>query len=269
LTLNKDWELLHQEYPTTPEEAFVTSGRVLFNVEKLKAMPLQDGKRVGSWIYYEDYIAGHRYCLGADPAEGYGNDLATIAILDLDYKSERRLIPKVVAEFADNKIQPNEFAFEIVSGGRAYGNCIAGVERNGPGLAVLTKLREIYNNIYTTEKFDKFANEPTEKLGWITNIATKPKMLYDLSTALSNDDILIPSRAIIREMMSYDPEDLARIVFDENQTSHYDRVIALAIAYQMASKAIPSEIRWDPNEYPKEIPPMDPLEKYNIIPKLY
>lgn len=268
LTLNKDWDLLHQEYPTTPEEAFVTSGRVLFNTEKLKNMPLKDGTRVGSWVYYDDYVPGHRYCLGADPSEGYGNDLATIVILDLDNKLERRLLPKVVAEFADNRIQPSEFAFEIASGGRAYGNCVAGVERNGPGLAVLGKLREIYGNIYTTETFDKITNQPTEKLGWITNLATKPKMLYDLSSIINSDDILIPSKSMIRELTSYDPTDLSRIRFDEDQLSHWDRVIALAIAYQMAPQAIPSEIRRDPDEQVESMDKVDPLDKYNVFPKL-
>jgi hypothetical protein len=268
LTLNKDWDLLHQEYPTTPEEAFVTSGRTLFNGQKLDKMPLHDGLRVGNWTYFDDYVPGHRYALGADPSEGYGGDAATIAVIDFDHKDERRLIPKVVAEFADNKIQPHEFAFEIKSGGQAYGNCIAGVERNGPGLAVLTKLREIYFNIYTTERMDKFTNQPTEKLGWITNIATKPKMIYDLSGAVNNDDIIIPSRATIRELKNYDPEDLSRIRFDDKQVSHWDRVIALAIAYQMASKAIPSELRKDPDEN-REIDKgeVDVLDKYNVFPR--
>lgn len=31
ISLNKKWDVLHQEYPTTPEEAFVTSGRPVFD----------------------------------------------------------------------------------------------------------------------------------------------------------------------------------------------------------------------------------------------
>lgn len=266
LSLSKDWDLLHQEYPFTPEEAFVSGGSVLFNVQKLKEMPTVDGNRVGNWIYYEDYIPGHRYGLGADPAEGYGGNSATIAILDFDYRDDKskRIRPKLVAEYSNNKIQPSQFAYEVKNGGIMYGGCIAAVERNGPGLAVLGKLREIYHNVYTEIRGDKTSDVLTEKLGWITNVATKPKMVYDISNAINMDDIVIPSKPTVRELLSYEAEDVAKIKYDDEANSHWDRVISLCIAFQMASSAVPSYKKgtdlqaenWDKQ---------DPLERFDII----
>ena len=40
LSLKKDWNMLHQEYPTTPEEAFVSTGNKLFDPKKLEIQPL-------------------------------------------------------------------------------------------------------------------------------------------------------------------------------------------------------------------------------------
>jgi hypothetical protein len=56
-------------------------------------------------------------------------------------------------------------------------------ERNNQGHATLTKLKEIYppHLIWKEIKTDKETNQQTEKLGWHTNLATKPKMLFDLA----------------------------------------------------------------------------------------
>lgn len=251
LSLNKDWDMLHQEYPTTPDEAFVASGARLFDTLKLEKMPTEQGTKVGDWIYYEDFKPGHRYGLGADPSEGVGRNNATIVIIDFDHKFEIPLVgtdakisitrPKVVAEYASSRIDPTMFAFEIKNGGERYGHCIAGVERNNSGWATLSKLREIYHNIFQEIKPGKSEDEVTTQLGWRTDAATKPKMLYDLNAAVNNDGILVTSAPIKRELRTYDKEDLGQIKFNEDAVHHWDRVIAVCIAYQMLPHAVPSQ----------------------------
>ncbi len=279
ITLNRDWDRLHSEYPTTPEEAFVASGARLFDMIKIDRMPTETGRRLTSgdvqgWIFYNDFVPGHRYCLGADPSEGKGQNNATIAVLDLDHKIEVSVIgsqegkisitrPKLVAEYASSRIDPTQFAYEIKNGGERYGHCIAGVELNNSGWATVSKLREIYHNIYKSVKPGRTEDEQTEELGWRTTASTKPKMLYDLNADINNDAILVTSAPTKRELKSYDKENLGVVKFDEDAAHHWDRVIALAIARQMMPHAVPSAMpgqkRYSGDEF------TDPMDKHGMI----
>lgn len=226
-------EKMKQEYPITPEEAFIGSGNKLFDSEKVSKIATKDGERVGDWIYYEDYIPSHRYALGADVAEGVGQDSSTGVIVDFTKT-------KVVAEYASNKIAPDMFAYELKNGATRYGNCLIAPERNNHGFTTLSKLKEIYHNIYTQKpsedeiKVAQASNtQPKKKYGWLTTGATKPKMLFDLNDAINEDQIAIQSKYLKEELRTYDKEDLSVVRFDSNQTKHWDRVIALAICWQM------------------------------------
>jgi len=234
LSLGKDWSTLRQEYPTTPEEAFISSGNKLFDVESVKNLKkyTEEGKRVGKWIYYEDYKPGHRYAMGADVSHGKGKDSSTIVIMDFFYAR-----PKVVAEYANNEIQPDTFAYELKSGGVMYGNCLIAVENNDRGHTTLTTLKGIYYNIYKRENDKAKLDKQTNDLGWNTNGASKPKMMMELSTAIQEDLLDIPSKHIQTELRTYSEDDLTQVRFDEDQTRHWDRTIALALVWQMRAKA--------------------------------
>jgi hypothetical protein len=183
---------------------------------------------VGAWTYYEKYRPGHRYALGADVAEGVGQDSSAICIMDFTNAKA-----KVVATYKDNHIPPDLFAHEIINGATAYGNCVVAPERNAVGTAVLIELKKNYHNIYREYKLDEFEDKQTEKLGWRTTSASKPKMLFDLNTAINEDAIEIISPELMQEMRTYDKEDLRSVRFDEEQTRHWDLLIAAAICYQM------------------------------------
>lgn len=238
LEVQKDFDLLQQEYPTTPEEAFISSGNKLISPETIKTYEpgLQEGRRVDDWIIYSNYNPKHNYGLGADVAEGVGRDSCTIVIWDFSTPK-----PRIVAEYASDKIAPDIFAYEIKRGGEWYGRCIAAPERNNHGMATITKLKEIYplNRIYSVMRMDERTQKETLKLGWATTAASKPKMMYDLATAIENNEVDIPSRTILNEVRTYDKDDLNVTRFDEDSTNHWDRVIAAAIGWQMKAHAEP------------------------------
>lgn len=217
-----------QEYPSTPEEAFISSGLSFFDATVLGNIQTKEGKKIGDWTYYYDYTPGHRYVLGCDVAEGVGRDSSTCVVLDVT-----KLVTRVVAEFESNRIPPDLLAYEVANGGTRYGNCLVAVERNNHGHTTLSKLKEIYHNIYMEEKFDNLLNRKTKKLGWLTTLSTKPKMLSELCTAVNESDIEIISPFILKEMRTYQSDDLNRVKMDEKQTKHWDLLMALAIAYQM------------------------------------
>lgn len=247
LSLNKNWESLRKEYPTTPEEAFISSGNKLFSMERIRAMKVNaydvvewvenindrerffadnKGLRRGDWVFYAEPRLGHRYGIGADVAEGVGQDSSTATVIDFSL-----LKPRLVAEYANNHITPDIFAHELKNAGEKWCMATIGVERNNHGHTTIAILKTIYpeRNIYKDEK---------EKLGWLTNLVTKPKMLLDLNTAVNEDLIDIPSKSILTEMQVYDKKELDDTRFDELKTKHYDLLMALGIAFQMKSSYV-------------------------------
>lgn len=238
LSVNKDWSKLRQEFPTTPGEAFISSGNKLFDSDALAANEIREGKREGDWTIYDEYTIFGRYAMGVDVAEGVGQDSSTAVIID--FASE---IPKVAAEFCSKKIDPTLLAHQLAIMGRRYGNCLIAVESNNHGFSTISKLRELYHNVYKgvdpSKKIEfkrKRKSVGTMRYGWHTTKASKPNMLYDLNDAINNQELEIPSKEIIHELRTYDQEDLDQVVFDEKQSKHWDRVIALAICWQMKSK---------------------------------
>ncbi len=224
LSLNKNWADMKREYPTTVFEAFENSGAKLFDGTKLNVFTLKAGEIVAGWTYFEPPIIGHRYALGADVAEGVGQDSSTCVIWDFT-----PIKPVVVATFADNKIAPDIFAYQIKNGAEKYSMALVAVERNNHGHTTLSKLKEIYpiRNIFVDEK---------DKLGWDTNLVSKPKMMFDLSTAVNDSLIEIPSILIVSEMRRYDKEELNTTRFNDLATQHWDLLTACAIGFQMRNQ---------------------------------
>lgn len=274
LSLASDWKLLKKNYPTTPEEAFVSAGMKLFDPEIIGRMPSETGKKEGDWILYGNYVPGHRYALGADVAEGVGQDLSAATLIDFDWQERVTLadgtpitikVPKVIAEYASNTADPGIFAVELERMGTRFGSCLIGVERNGPGVAVLMKLRDTYNNVYTEYTIGKTEDEPTERLGWHSNRNSKPKMLSDLNDAIREANLLITSKPIKRELRTYDKGNMTKVTFDPDQPSHWDRVMATGIAYQMAPHSIASQKKGNNQQ---EGSGEDTLDRFNSVPRV-
>lgn len=261
LSLNSNMGMLKQNYPTTPAEAFTYSGFKMFDQEKLALQEKYEktGDVVNSWVFYEPYKPSHVYGLGADVAEGVGQDSSVIQILDFTANPVRQ-----VAEYVSNDIAPDMFAHEIKRGASMYGGCIAAVERNNHGHAVLAILKQIYHNIFKEVRTDEQMDKPTEKLGWHTTSASKPLMMYALNDAINEETIAIASRSTLGELRAYDKNDLTHIHFNPDHTKHWDRVIALAIAWQMRSHApsrkIPAKIHFKTDKWGRKTIVKSPLQ---------
>jgi len=234
-----DKRMIPQEYPETAEEAFLSSGDRFFDPTISSNLIIETPRVEGNWRFYRDYEPGHRYSLGADVSEGVGRHNSTIVILDHDAKirvGEQFITkPKVVAVYCSNKIAPDLFAHEIKNGGNRYGSCLACPERNNHGFATLAILKDIYFNIYRDEQ---------DRLGWQTNMASKPKMLHELRTAVHEKLIEVSDEGLKQEIVSYPSYDLNTMNVDEEDETvgHYDRVIGLALAWAMRALAAPSQM---------------------------
>jgi hypothetical protein len=239
---NGDVEQFHQEYPSTPEEAFIASGRPRFNIGVLKQYRRQakegdigrleySGNRVvfnpdpngdvEIWKYPEE---GKHYCIGADVAEG---------LIDGDYS---------VCYVGDDNfdiclryrthIDPDLFGKELVKIAKYYNEAYIGCESNNHGLTTLKAIQnEEYWNIFFTKTYDKIADTVTQKIGWSTTPRTKPLMINKLAEFIRNKWIGIKDKILIQEMFTY-------VIDDKGSTNaqdgcHDDTVMALAILLQV------------------------------------
>lgn len=241
LSLKKDWNMLHQEYPTTPEEAFVSTGNKLFDINKLEQQPIREGETVGDWIFYAKYNPMHTYGVGADPSEGIGGDNATIVIIDFTEG-------EVVGVFCSKWTTPDVLAYEAVRVAKIFGNAILAPERNNHGHAFIVVAREIYDNVYEEIVVDKVKDTRTKKYGFHMNSRSKPNILYALNTALNEGDLTIPSKALVRECRTYLREDMNEVSHNDDTIGHWDRLMACAIAWEMRLHAD----YVDPNQEPEE-----------------
>lgn len=234
----RSWRKLFLEYPLTPEDAFKSTSRNIFDLDvlselknKAKAKIPQEFK---SWLFFDTIKPNHQYVIGADPSEGIGGDHSAASIIDFSYK-----IPRIIATFMDNTISPDLFAYELRTMGEKLNFALIIVERNNHGHATLQTLKGIYpmDYIYKEKITNKEEDQDTTKLGWSTNLATKPRMFYEFSTALNDGLLDIPSLQILKEASDFDRKHLSKLKTDDGEsTKHFDLLTSAAIAYQGRSE---------------------------------
>lgn len=236
---NKD--RMKEQYPSFPEEAFLSSGNKLFNAEILKVKLQQETRAPlhvdGDLSIFAYYQRGHRYALGADVAQGVGRDSSTMAIIDFTTN-------EVVATYHSNRIDPVSFAHEIARVGNMYGTCLVAPEANNVGHTTTVTLLQIYPNIYSYEIKGYLEDKETERIGWLSNVQTKPRMMYDLADAFQADEspLICPDAAVLREALAYQKDDALNTTVrmasaNSRSTRHFDLLIATAIAWQMNAHA--------------------------------
>lgn len=228
-----------QEYPATPEEAFIVSGNNVFDLEKLNSYIPQKALGQKEFNYmsclFEDKPRGpleiyqfpkhnEPFIIGADVALGVGQDYSCAVVLD----KERR----VCAVFRDNRIDPSQFGDLLFYLGRYYNNALLAVESNSMGIATLNRLKQMkYVNLYHQTKVANVSDEEGQRLGWRTTIATKSVIVGHLKNAIENHDVAIPSAYMIHELMMFVSDDNGKVGAVRGE--HDDTVIALAIALEV------------------------------------
>lgn len=243
-----DEKRFFQEYPLTDTEAFLASGNPRFNTTKLAEMEekcyepqtyelivrkdkmlqevivpkVVENAPLKVWIQPQD---GHDYVIGADVAEGINEDYSVATVMD-------RSSHQTVARFKGD-MEPSDFGEYLAILGRWYNQALIGAEINNHGLTTVQRLRDVgYDNLYRREMgIDERYEEYTSKLGWRTDVRTKPLMIDGLSEAISTDQIIDYDKIFIRECMTYIRDQRGRTNAQEGQ--HDDTVIATAICLQL------------------------------------
>lgn len=242
--LNGDIDKFHQEYPATPDEAFIASGRPVFSTNSLKKymdnikQPIKIGYLVDekNQIKFTDddkgYIKiwrlpidGKFYCLGGDVAEGLvTGDYSCAVILDEDFR---------LCASWHGHVDPDVFGDECVKLAKFYNEAYVGIESNNNGSSTLRAIvRKEYWNLYYQKTYSKIADTVTQKIGWNTNIRTKPLMINSLASYVRETWLELPWDTLISECFTYVKGDDG-VTTNAQSGCHDDTVMALAIALQL------------------------------------
>ena len=269
-----DEELFMQEYPSTPEEAFISTGRPRFSLKALKKYqtitrkPNRRGYLTvdsnGEIVFLDDpkgYLSIWKepepdafYCIGADVAEGLAHGDYNCAVVgDSNFD--------IVAMWHGH-IDPDLFGIELIKLAKYYNEAYLGVERNNHGLTTLTTIkREEYWNLYFTKQHDKISDSVTQKLGWETNGRTKPLMIDKLAEFVREMHLGIYSDLIISEMFTYVIEDNGKT--NAQSGCHDDTVMATGIMLQLLlegkGESYAPEIPVEERNNPRHREVVDPL----------
>ena len=256
-------ERLPQEYPSTWEEAFIASGKNVFNplalqemekdatpledVEYYKITPLEDrpyeefeleqipfeeNETPDDFTYkaplkiWEKPKPYKEYVIGADVAEGLkGGDFSVATVVDISTM-------EVVARWRGH-CDPDKFGEILGALGTYYNYALIGAEVNNHGLTTVQKLRDtFYTNLYKRDRgYDEEWETPTVNLGWKTDMRTKRLMIDDLIKLVRERVIKDKDIVFINEAFSYVRDERGRMNAEEG--SHDDTIMATAIAYQL------------------------------------
>lgn len=220
-----DLDTFHRDFPATPNEAFISTGRPVFHLAALAEIHRKHVRLpllVGECVLGEDgrprFVRSERgrvklwqepqpkrlYLAGCDPAAGAENwnspeerpgDNATIQIL---LRGTREQVAEVAGPYP-----PDEAGEIMLALCLWYNGAIAVIENNsGYGTPIINRFKKYgYPAIYSREVWDTRTNQQLWQLGWNTNPATRPMMFTTARGIVRTQKVIIHSDACIKEMV--------------------------------------------------------------------
>jgi len=229
-----------QEYPITPEEAFITSGTSIFNteiiLEHMKNLPEPirkgyfdydyDGLHITNIRWHNDelgYIRIYREpngptVIGGDTA-GEGSDFFVGQVLD----SNGYLCATLHHQFDEDL-----YVKQIYCLGAYYRSLIA-IESNFSTYPNRELQRLHYPTLYVRETFDNILSDVQDKFGFKTTALTRPIIISNLVSIAREHIDKINDRETLQEMLSFVRNSKGRA--EASEGTHDDLVMGLAIAY--------------------------------------
>jgi hypothetical protein len=230
-------ELFMQEYPATADEAFLASGRPVFDPEHIvpllntaptpiKRMAVEEGvlhdHSRGELSVYKEFDPAQTYTIGADVAQGVRNgDYSCAQVLDGD---------KEQVAVWHGHIHPDAFADVLKALGLHYNSALIACERNMHGLLTNVRLwKDLrYPNVFMDVTEGQIADRDTLNVGFLTSVKTKPLIIDRLRAAVRDKDAKLNDANTLREMQTFVVTESGSMEAEPGK--HDDRVMALAIA---------------------------------------
>jgi hypothetical protein len=264
---NNDMNIFKQEYPASPEEAFIITGSPVFDAGKLvsrldalrHAEPLAVGRFVyrkkggvidGASVKWTDDERGEirifehpaervPYVIGGDTA-GEGSDFFTGICIDA--------ITMRQAATLRHQYDEDLYAEQMFCLGMHYNGALLAPEVNFSVYPVKVLQRMRYPSIFIRQTLDGMSETAESKLGFRTDMVSRPLIIAELTEYIREHTEMINDRIVLREMLDFVRNDKGRPEAREGR--HDDLVIAYAIAVhvrQYARQTLFEDAREEPN----------------------
>lgn len=244
-----DVNLFKQEYPSCPEEAFLSSGNCVFDKEKIieRLQKIQEPIKRGSFLYdydgikisnirwqedkngiikiYKDVVARRPYVIGGDTA-GDGSDNFVGEVLD-------NISGEQVAELS-HQTDEDLYARQMYCLGKYYNEALIGVEVNFSTYPEKELERLEYPRLYHRQQEDSITHKYQLKKGFKTTSITRPIIIAGLVEIIRDNADTLNSEELLRECLSFIKNENGRA--EAEQGKHDDRVMAMAIAHYIRSQ---------------------------------
>jgi len=227
-----------QFYPSEPEEAFLHSGRPVFNLELLKTLEKANGRpprRItdDGLEIYEEPNDDYHYGIGVDTAEGleHGDN----SVIDVQCLETGEQVASLAGKIS--AIDEDGLARMVGVVARMYKNHLCAIERNNHGHTVIAYCkRDPAINLYQRQVKDRITEKTETVIGWDTNPKSKAYLIDTLKKGLKD------GQSIPHSFETFD--ELRTFVHGERGTmaamkgSKDDRVIAKALAHLACQEII-------------------------------
>jgi hypothetical protein len=248
-----DKDLIKQEYPCTPQEAFLLSGKNVFDtgiiLDRLSKLqkPLKtgyftykyDGLKISEIKWVNDrngYISIYQlpntpavtqYCIGGDTA-GEGSDYFVADVLDARTGIQ---VAKLRHQF-----DADQYTKQMYCLGKYYKDALIGIEANFDSFPIMELQRLGYPKQYTREAQDTYTGKTEKRFGFKTTSLTRPTIISRLIEVVREHCETINSKETLEELLTIIRNEKGRIEAPEG--GHDDQMMSLAIAHHIRDQVV-------------------------------
>lgn len=248
-----DKDLIKQEYPCTPHEAFLLSGKNVFDTEVIldRLTKLQKPLKTGYFLYDYDglkisnirwvndkngYIKLYQvpnvphmteYCIGGDTA-GEGSDYFTGHVLDAKTGEQVAVLR--------HQFDADQYTRQMYCLGKYYKDALIGIEANFDSYPIMELQRLGYQKQYTREAQDTYTGRTEKRFGFKTTSLTRPTIISKLIEIVREHCVTINDKGTLEELLTIVRNEKGRIEAPEG--GHDDMMMGLAIAHHIRDQVV-------------------------------
>lgn len=213
---NNDVNQFHQEYPTTPEEAFLSTGHNVFPAKHAKDCYKPKNGIKGRLVnengtvrfqadsygpleifsYPSKDTDWGQYVVAGDPTRTIHGDFAVAQVLNrrtLEQCAELRI-----------RCDPNTFGYRLMDLARYFNMALINLDITGPGYAtVATIIHNNYPHLWQRQQADQQDGTFLSRFGWDTTVKTKPEAIGNMIKVIVDHELVFHSSQLFHEVLNY------------------------------------------------------------------
>lgn len=247
---SNDIDSFKQEYPSNPDEGFLSTGKCVFDKEKIvnRLQKIKDPIKQGYFKYnynkvtitdyefiesksknyvkiYEDVKPGYPYVLGGDTA-GIGKDSFAGDVVNNHTANQCATL--------EMELDETEYTKQMFCLGKYYNNALMCIETNYSTYPVKKLFEMDYTNQYVRAVDEGLTIKLQDKLGFNTNSATRPVIIAELAEFVRESVDKINDLTLLKQMLNFIKRSDGKQAADDGY--HDDRVMSYAITLRARSQ---------------------------------